>query len=140
MIIGADRTAVPPIIDRPTAGSESVPQLQERQGATVEPIRFHNPVMSIDASGVVVVQVRDSHTGEVKVQIPSEKVLKAYRYASAEAVPVPQESDAAAAAAAAASAPPIRAPEARDQKPDAGAPPSARAVAAAEPSRFPLMA
>ncbi|GEM_PF-3207926 len=42
-----------------------------------------NPIISVDASGLVVVQYRND-TGEVRLQVPSESVVRAYRQRSPE--------------------------------------------------------
>ena len=43
-----------------------------------------NPIISVDASGLVVVQYRND-SGEVRLQVPSESVVRAYRQRSPEA-------------------------------------------------------
>lgn len=84
-----------------------------------------NPIISVDASGLVVVQYRQDN-GEVRLQVPSESVVRAYRQRSPEA-DEPQQ------------APPRQAGEASPpvtttRTPDQPAPAPVPAKAAAEPT------
>ncbi len=66
---------------------------------TAEPLV--NPVVSIDSSGLVVVQFREGN-GEVRFQIPSEDVVRAYEELARSGTKLPVEPVAAASAVAAA--------------------------------------
>lgn len=63
---------------------------------------YYNPVMSVDPSGVLIVQYRDP-SGDVRLQIPSEQALKAYESKAAQQPETkaaePQAADARATAA-----------------------------------------
>lgn len=79
MNIGAtDRIAVQPIANgqSPAFGRAGTPAAPP---GGVEPIRFTNPGVSIDKSGLVIIQFRDTSTGEVELQIPSARAVQAYR-------------------------------------------------------------
>lgn len=63
-----------------------------------------NPVVSIDATGLVVVQYREDN-GEIRLQIPSEGAVRAYEELARTGTKLPVEPLAAATAVAAAAIP-----------------------------------
>lgn len=47
--------------------------------ATAQSQFYTSPVVTLDDSGLAVLQFRDSNTGEVKAQVPPERVVEQYR-------------------------------------------------------------
>lgn len=51
-------------------------------------IRFISPVVQLDAeAGLAVLRVRDTESGDVKIQIPAERVVREYRSSGQTAEP-----------------------------------------------------
>jgi len=64
---------------REESAAVSSPEASTAAASAASGPGFITPVIRVEASvGVAVLQVRDSHTGEVELQIPSEKVVAQY--------------------------------------------------------------
>lgn len=97
-----------PLVEGRRVSVEAGAASQQTQQPATEPSAapasetYYNPVMSVDPSGVLIVQYRDP-SGDVRLQIPSEQALKAYESKAAQQPETkaaePQAADARATAA-----------------------------------------
>lgn len=71
----------PPIAAVPSPAPKAFEaQEQRREPSPVTPATFISPRMTFDSdAAVVITQYRDSSTGEVKAQFPSESVVQRYK-------------------------------------------------------------